>query len=251
MEVNRKPFQGVTNIIRFNYPYFVSAFLLITVLLFVNQWLPLPIQKVVQLIAILSIISVLISLFASYYIYDYSSLYQLNWLPNLNKKTALNVSAGFDETSEIIRNKYPEVKLTRCDFYDSKKHTEKSIERARKAYPISTEIIQVSTQELPFEDNYFDAVMGILSIHEIRNTTERIQFFNELKRVTKPNGHIYVTEHLRDLPNFLIYTIGFFHFLSKSEWLRTFKQSHLKVINQLKTTPFITTFILEKNDNSL
>ncbi len=42
---------------------------------------------------------------------------------------------------------------------------------------------------------------------------KELSFFNELNRVLKPNGQIVVTEHLRDLNNFLAYNIGFFHFL--------------------------------------
>lgn len=251
MGVSRKPFQGVTNIIRFNYPYFLLAVVPILFVIFLNKWLPPFFQHLVMWLSILSFITVLSSLLASFYIYDVSNLYHLNWLPDLNKKLVANISAGFDETSEILKKKYPELIVTECDFYDPKKHTEKSIERARKAYPISPDIIPVSTRKLPFEDNSFDVVLGILAVHEIRNTEERLQFFNELNRVTKQGGQIYITEHLRDLPNFLVYNFGFFHFHSHSEWLKTFTNANLKVTKQVKTTPFITTFILEKNGSSL
>jgi hypothetical protein len=66
-----------------------------------------------------------------------------------------------------------------------------------------------------------------------------------MKRVLKLNGKIIVTEHLRDFPNFLAYTIGFFHFHSKKTWKKTFQEADLKVSEEIKITPFLTTFILE------
>lgn len=84
----------------------------------------------------------------------------------------------------------------------------------------------------------------ILSAHEIRNERERHVFFRELKRILKPGGHIVVTEHLRDLPNFLVYTIGFFHFMPAGAWRRAFRDTGLRIEQQFSITPFIRTFIL-------
>ena len=84
----------------------------------------------------------------------------------------------------------------------------------------------------------------MLSAHEIRNEAERITFFDELKRVVKPGGIVYVTEHLRDTNNFLAYTIGFLHFYSDSNWKKIFKSAGLNVFTEVKTTPFITTYML-------
>ena len=86
---------------------------------------------------------------------------------------------------------------------------------------------------------------------KIINKRERVLIFSELSRVTKPTGLIFVTEHLRDFNNFIAYSLGFFHFHSKTSWLTTFEKSKLKVKNEPKTTPFITTFILEQNGDTL
>jgi hypothetical protein len=51
---------------------------------------------------------------------------------------------------------------------------------------------------------------------------------------------------LRDLPNFMAYNIGYFHFLSKASWLDTFEKTQLTLKTELKITPFISTFLLEK-----
>ena len=111
--------------------------------------------------------------------------------------------------------------MTICDFYNPLKHTEISIKRARKAFPPNSHTVQVSTDRLPFKDHTFDYALAILSAHEIRDERERVLFFSELSRVTKPTGLIFVTEHLRDFNNFIAYSLGFFHFHSKTSWLTT------------------------------
>src|SRR5690606_13997095 len=164
-----------------------------------------------------------------------------------NANQILNIHAGFDETSDIIKQKFINAELTIFDFYDEQKHTEISIKRARKFFPDSEKTIQVPTNQFPVENEAFDLIFNIFSAHEIRNIEERIQFFKEQKRVLKPNGKIIVTEHLRDFPNFLAYTIGFFHFHSKNTWKKTFEKSGFQIEKEIKKTVFIPTFILTKN----
>jgi ubiquinone/menaquinone biosynthesis C-methylase UbiE len=250
MELKRKPFQGVFNIIRFNWHFYLVAGLVLISLIAFKHHLPEIAEPFAFWLVTLAALTVIVSLIVSFYVYDISDLYQFNWLSNANKKVILNINAGFDETSRIIKNKFPDSDLTICDFYAPLKHTEISIKRARKAYPPFENTIQVSTDILPFSNHTFDYALAILSAHEIRNEKERIEFFKELNRITKPAGQIFVTEHLRDFNNFMAYTIGFFHFHSKSSWLQTFEQANLTVKREIKTTPFITTFILEKNGNT-
>lgn len=250
MELGRKPFQGVVNIVRFNWHFYAGAFILFFLLLLTKSYFPQFIQQFITLGIVVAIISIIISLAISCYIYDLSDLYKLHWLRETKGDKILNISAGFDETSEIIRRIFPASTLTVCDFYNPQKHTEFSIKMARKAYPVHAETIQVDTRKLPFGDDTFDISIAILSAHEIRNIKERVIFFNELKRITKSSGAIKVTEHLRDLNNFFAYTIGFFHFHSRRSWFQTFEDANLIVKKEIKTTPFITTFVLIKNGNT-
>ena len=251
MELIRKPFQGVFNIIRFNWHFYLVAGLVFIAVISLKNTLPNPIQPLALWLSILAMLTITISLLVSYYVYDCSDLYKLDWLPSSDNKKVLNINSGFDETSEIIKAKFPQTTLTICDFYNPDKHTEVSIRRARKAYPPILNTVQVSTDKLSFQDNSFDYALAILSAHEIRDEKERVLFFKELNRVTKPTGQIFVTEHLRDFNNFVAYTIGFFHFHSKTKWMNTFRQSNLTVKKEIKITPFITTFILNKNGDTL
>lgn len=249
MELKRKPIQGVTNIIRFNWHFYLMAFVVFVILFLIRNQFSQQIQTLLNVGIAVAILTLLISLFVSFYIYDLSNLYQLKWIENANDKKLLNINAGFDETSKIIIKKFPKTDLTICDFYNPDKHTEVSIKRARQAYPPNPKTISVVTDKLPFSENSFDKSFAILSAHEIRNENERVQFFKELNRITK--GQIFVTEHLRDFNNFMAYTIGAFHFHSRKSWLETFKQADLTVTKEIKTTPFVTTFVLDKNGNTL
>lgn len=245
MEIKRKSFQGLKNILNFNWHFYVIGGLICIVFFHFSGQLHLPFQMMVFAGGLLGILTMSISLVVSYLVYDRSDLYQLKWLPNLQDKSVLMVNAGFDEGSDILKEKFPKANLTICDFYDPNFHTEVSIKRARRLYPSKPNSISVSTEKLPFEEHIFDHTIAFLSIHEIRKEPELAHFLKELGRVT--NGKIFVTEHLRDSANFLAYSFGFFHFHSKNKWLRVFQHANLELLTEQKTTPFITTFSLQKN----
>ena len=147
----------------------------------------------------------------------------------------------------MLRAKFDTAQLTVFDFYDPQKHTEVSIKRARNAYPPFPNTQQVTTSNLTLATHSADKIFVLFAAHEIRDKAERIVFFKELHRVLKPNGQVFVAEHLRDTANLLAYNIGFFHFLSKASWYNTFDATDFKIVTEFKKTPFITVFILEKH----
>lgn len=254
-QILRKPFQGVGNIIRFNWHFFVFSLLFLIALFISKNYTSGLLQWLTILAFWGTIATTFISLLVSYYVYDLSNLYKLEWAKELEKgknfnkaevPKIVNINAGFDETSTLLKGKFPNARLHVFDFYDPTKHTEISIKRARKAYPPFPNTQAINTSDIPLQNNSIDHIFAILSAHEIRNEQERITFFQELQRILQPSGTIAVTEHLRDTANFLAYNIGFFHFHSKSTWLRTFEKADLKVVKEIKTTPFISTFILQK-----
>jgi SAM-dependent methyltransferase len=251
MATLRKPFQGVLNIIRFNWHFYLIVSLLCSISLLVNYILPSLLSNLILLGIFLALTITIGSLIVSYYIYDVSDLYTLNWLPDDDSKlNILNIHAGFDETSALLKAKYFNSQLTVLDFYDPKKHTEISIKRAREAYPCYAGTIQTTTETLPLATNSIDKIFVIFAAHEIRNNEERIQFFKELNRALDSNGEIFITEHLRDLPNFLAYNIGFLHFLAQDSWCNTFIKSNFVIKHEQKLNPFISTFTLYKNGNT-
>jgi hypothetical protein len=245
----RKPLQGITNILRFNWHYYAYAGLLIVVVLILHQhfgFALLPIQAVIAVITA----TILCSLIISAYIYDFSDLYKLKWLRQMKPadgSSILNIHAGFDETSALLQDSFKDSKIIVADFYNPQTHTEISIKRARQAYPPYPGTIGVSTINLPMSSNSIGKIFLILSAHEIRKDHERVLFFKELIRLLTSEGEIVVIEHLRDTANFLAYNIGAFHFLTMTTWISTFQAAGLAVVKTNKITPFITVFILEKN----
>ena len=246
MATIRKPFQGISNIIRFNWHFYVMAFIVILALFFFSNYVNETLMLVMQILAGLAFISVVLSLVVSYYVYDLSRLYKLDWITSSGDNfKILNINAGFDETTDLLRLKFKNSEVFSYDFYDSEKHTEVSIKRARKAFPPSSDVVKFKTSKLDLADNSIDKIYLILSAHEVRNNDEKNTFFVDLKRVLKLDGEILVVEHLRDIPNLMAYNIGAFHFFSKNTWLNVFKQSGLNLVKEIKQTPFISIFKLD------
>jgi SAM-dependent methyltransferase len=245
--INRRPFAGVWTIIRFNWHFHLIALVAIAVLMVGAVYLPGLWALACAGCAVMAIFSVLISLFATWHAYDASGLYQLSWLtPELGAaRHAANIHAGFDETTALLKFAFPDIDWKIYDFYHPDKHTEISIRRARRAQPPSPETTGISTEHIPLADGSLDRALLILAAHEIRDHGERVIFFRELKRVLAPGGRVIVTEHLRDFANIAAYSIGAWHFHSRTEWLETFSESGFRVAREFRNNLLITSFILE------
>ncbi|HMG16198.1 MAG TPA: hypothetical protein VK590_12160, partial [Saprospiraceae bacterium] len=126
MERIRKPFQGLWNIIRFNWPYYIISFGLLILGFYIIRFLVEPYQDFAFVLFLMIAMVIIISLLVSFYIYDLSEFYTLNYLNkiSLNPKTIINIHAGFDETSKLFKEKYTDADLKALDFYDPIKHTE-------------------------------------------------------------------------------------------------------------------------------
>ena len=245
--LTRSRFQGVRNIVRFNWHQYIILLVVVLLLLILGAWSSGWLQLILYVVVLLSLAQVLITLLVSYFVYDLSGLYELKQVGDLTRLKVLNISAGFDETSEILIQRFPTMILQKADFYNPLQHSEISIKRARKVYPSSQDTLLVKTEKLPFEEATFDKVICIFSAHEIRDMKERIAFLKELNRVCNPKGEIIIMEHLRDVPNFLAYNIGFMHFYSNSNWNSCFTAAGLKVTEELKSTKFVSIFKLKPN----
>lgn len=252
-KLNRRAFQGTWNIIRFNWPFYVLSGAFVVLLLIIRNYLLVPFHYLLDALLVLTLWSTFVSLIVSWYVYDHSNLYSLDWLGGLaiNKADEIvNINAGFDETSILLADRFPEMNITVCDFYDPNKHTAPSIRRARSAYPPLPGTRKVSTDAIPLGDGSVDKIFAILSAHEIRDPQERGAFVRELGRLLASKGQIIVAEHLRDVANTLAYNVGALHFHTRSEWLRTFNAGQLLVEREVKITPFITAFFLIKDGNT-
>ena len=249
--VKRNPCQGVWNVIRFNWHFYVlSVCMIVTPLAFI-PWLNPPLLWLAGLAALFASVMTLASLLASFYVYDLSGFYDLKWVDDGGKTDdILNVIAGFDETSGIVSAKYDHSTHHVMDFYHSLEKKEISIQRAQKAYPLHPNTQEIDLKSIPLPESSIDKAFAIFAAHEIRNDRDRLQFFKELNRVTKSHGKVYVAEHMRDVPNFIAYNIGYLHFLPRATWLKTFQQSGWHIQQTIKHTAFVSIFVLEKAHGS-
>jgi SAM-dependent methyltransferase len=246
MEIKRRKLQGVLNILSFNRHFYVFGLAVLTVL-FASRWLIEWPDTVFWLVIIAFLYGLLMPLIVSAYVYDFSGFYKFNWLKNLIKddrgaKLIVNINAGFDETSFIIKNKFPHSDLKVFDFYNAKQHTEPAIKRARKVSLVFPNTQQIASSSIPLKDNTVDIVFLLSAVHEIRSHEEKVQFLKECNRLCKPDGKVIMVEHLRDFPNFLAFSVGFTHFFSRSTWKNAFKSAGFSSFQETKFTPFMSIF---------
>lgn len=244
MSLKRGFAEGVLNIVRFNWPFFAGAAFAGAVLLVVALVAHSLISLIALICLVLLLIGMVVPLLVSFYVYDLSGLYEMSFLYGSTPGKVLNLTAGFDETTKLLRANFPQAEVLTLDFYDPKDHTESSIRRARKLFPLPKEVLSISTSEIPLPDGDADLILGFLSLHELRDETERTRFLREAKRTLAASGSIMIIEHLRDLPNFLAYSIGFLHFHSRRTWLEAFTKADLKISDEQCLTPFIRIFKL-------
>ncbi|MBP0903458.1 class I SAM-dependent methyltransferase [Mariniflexile gromovii] len=246
MEIKRKKFQGVLNILSFNRHFYVWGMAMLTLIIlspYIFKWSDLLLWIIITAF----IYGLFMPLIVSAIVYDFSGYYDFKWLNNLKKTDSktnkiVNINAGFDETSFILKNNFPESDLKVFDFYNAKLHTEPAIIRARKVSLVYPNTQEIKSNTLPLEDNSIDIIFLLSAAHEIRLHEEKIQFLKECRRVCKPNGQVIMVEHLRDLTNFFAFSIGFTHFFSRKVWKSAFISAGFSEFTETKFTPFMSIF---------
>lgn len=73
--------------------------------------------------------------------------------------------------------------------------SQKMIERGKTDYP-NLNLSQQNNKNIPFEDNTFDAIILFAVLTCIINDDDQTFLFDEIKRVLKPNGIIYINDFL-------------------------------------------------------
>lgn len=246
----RRPFQGVSQIVLYNWPFYLGgafAFLVALGLALLTSW-PSPVRLLLAVGAVGALSWLAGSLIASYWVYDHSSLCRWDWIGTLfpvPPSRWANVHAGLDETTSSLRRLFPDTESVVLDIYNPVEMTEPSIRRARHLTPATVPAAPADVTALPVHSQELDAVFLLFVAHEIRSPQLRERFFRELRRVVKPDGKVLMVEHLRDLPNFLAYGPGFLHFHSPGEWGRVAREAGFTVAREFRFTPFVGVFLLE------
>nr|WP_290928363.1 methyltransferase [Haliscomenobacter sp.] len=215
----RKPFQGVLNIVRFNWHFYVFAFALVLGLFFVANYFAPPVRTVLIGVGILATASTLISLLASFYVYDLAGLYNFTWLDQQNAtNTVVNINAGFDETSTLLKAKFKAGGADCADFMTLRtlKFPSKEQRKPILRFPGHNKL----KPNLQLLDDSVDKIFVILSAHEIRDESERVTFFKALKRAIKPLGKYTSSNICAMCPIFWLTTSAFFTFMPNQPGLK-------------------------------
>jgi SAM-dependent methyltransferase len=247
----RTRFQGVAQIVRFNWPFYAGSALLLMAALWVGWVVQLPgLARGLWTVGITMPAGWLISSLAvAHYIYDRNSIYDGRWIERSLHAVPqywVTFHAGLDEFSAVLRKQFPNSKGMVIDFFDAVEMTERSIQRARDYAMDGPTSIHVNFRALPMPNEEFDALFVFFAAHELRRPKSRTVFFRELRRVMRPNGQLILLEHLRDWPNFFAFGPGSFHFHSRASWLRALRFAGLAVAEEFKFTPFLRAFVVEK-----
>jgi SAM-dependent methyltransferase len=190
----------------------------------------------------------LASIAASWWIYDHSPLMDWKWVEKFSanpKPRWANLHSGLDESTPALTRLWgaPDAVL---DFFDPAQMTEASILRARRLLGIPEAGQSVSFSDLPVTTGSLDVACVIFSAHELRAEPLREKFFRELYRAIKTGGRLVVVEHLRNVPNFLVFGPGFMHFFSRKSWLEIGRRADFRLVQETKMTPFVSAFVWEK-----
>jgi hypothetical protein len=248
--MTRGRYDGVLNIVRFNWPMFVTTAGVVLVstlaatLVIRPEW-----QWMFALVAIGLTAGTLVSLWASHLIYDRSDLYRFTWLTRalqgVQPQRITFCQTGFDECSSALRRHFPGTGWTLLDHYDPTWMTEASIQRARRRCPPADGTVTAPFGAWPIQDRSSDAVIGLLAVHELRRAEERVAWFAESRRVTHDRGRVIVVEHVRDLANAVVFGPGALHFHSVSAWRQSWTRANLRLRDEFRITPWVRVFVLE------
>ncbi len=247
---SRGKWSGMLAIARFNWPFFLAAFLGL-LLGMVGVLIGGLVTVAGSLVVFGSGYFLIVSLAVSHWVYDRSDLYRWKWLHRaLEDESVQNIvlcHSGFDEASELLKLKFPQARWSVLDHYDSATMTEASIRRARTLFPPTAGTIAAKYNAWPLADASQDLVFGLLAIHELRSDSERAEWFAEAKRCLTNLGKVVLVEHVCDFANFVAFGPGFLHFHSLAAWRRSWESGGLILDDSFRITPFVRVFVLKQS----
>lgn len=254
--VNASPrgqYDGVLQVVRYNWPYYVAAVLGGAAITAMVLLLRLPSLTSWLLIAgaTAAVFWLAISLAVSHYVYDRSELYRWQWIRERvmeDPRHVVNIHAGLDETSVALQEIFPTAEVTILDIYDDEEMPEPSIARARRDTRGALASVSADFRALPLEPESADLVTLIFVAHELRRREAKEALFREIARILKPGGRLLIVEHPRDTWNFLAFGPGAFHFFPRTEWLRVAETGGLRMDQQFGRTAFVQAFVFRRED---
>ena len=245
----RGKWQGMWTIVRFNWPFYLVAVLVLSfgvwgALASDSPWV-LGALGVAMAGALYFLIG---SLAVSHQVYDRSDLYRWKWLSRalsgVDPQRIIFCHSGFDEASQDLQARHPGAEWVVLDHYDPALMSEASIRRARKRFPPTAATQAAAYDQWPGASASAEVVFGLVAIHELRTEAERSAWFREARRSLRTGGRVVLAEHTRDLANLIAFGPGFLHFHSRASWRRCWQEAGLHGINEFNVTPWVRVFVI-------
>lgn len=248
VEPVRGPYQGVVQILVFNWRMYAGTVIAIGAVLAAWPVVGVGVRAVMFAFVAPAVFWLVASIAVSYYVYDRSGLYDFGWLRNelaAAPKRWINIHAGLDETSKLFKEVFPGAEGTTADIFDEGVMTERSIHEAQKR-AAARNVIKARYSDLPFGNARFDAAFLIFAAHELRRHEQRVRLFREVARVLDERGELVLMEHMRGLWNFGAFGPGALHFFSRRAWLKAVREAGFAVESELTRTRFVRVLILRR-----
>ncbi|WP_158883194.1 class I SAM-dependent methyltransferase [Rhodanobacter sp. L36] len=121
----------------------------------------------------------------------YKTRYMAAWLGDAVRSKPLSVldfGCGVGNTITHLREAFPSASLNGVDL------SGESIRLATESHALEAEFRIIDNTNIPHENESFDVVMAACVFHHIP-PAEREHSINEIRRVLKPGGHVFVFEH--------------------------------------------------------
>jgi SAM-dependent methyltransferase len=247
----RGQFDGVLQIVRYNWTLYIVAVLVSTLVVFLVDVVhpPAALAGLLILGALAAVFWLALSLAVSHYVYDRSDLYRWEWIRERvapSPRHVVNIHAGLDETSSALQEMYPAAEVMILDVYDPAEMPEPSIARARREAQATLASVKAEFRRLPLETASADLLTVIFVAHELRRAASKEAFFREAWRVIRPGGRLLLVEHLRDGWNLAAFGPGAFHFFPRHEWLRVAGATGFQLGEEFSRTVFVRAFVFRR-----
>jgi len=151
-------------------------------------------------------------------------------MPLIKNRVVLDVGCG---TGKFITKKI----VGKAKFYYGVEPQKSQIHIARKKAREfnNCKLYQASGEKLPFKDNMFDIILATWVVGGIYNLPKRKKILNEMRRVLKENGEIYLVENGigGDFKGIVEEGFGDKKTKLKLKWL---EKNKFKIIKSIKTS---------------
>lgn len=126
--------------------------------------------------------------FAEYKIQDIAREYEQHFDSVTSPVKILDFGSGIGGSVPYVQKYFPYAQLTCLDL------SRKSLEIAEKRFLSQAEYVHFDGSHIPFPSEHFDMAYAMCVFHHIDHS-EHISLLEELHRVIRPGGNLFVFEH--------------------------------------------------------